>query len=78
MSMADSSKELTDQVKRQMNQPEIHESWEQVYRTTENERFFEQAFNDFAGRIGQQPESRALDIGSEFVQTLSAWPVVVT
>jgi 2-polyprenyl-3-methyl-5-hydroxy-6-metoxy-1,4-benzoquinol methylase len=61
--MADSSKELTDQVKRQMNQPEIHESWEKVYRTTENERFFEQAFDDFVGRIGQQPESRALDIG---------------
>ena len=31
--------------------------------TTENERFFEQASNDFVGRIGQQPESRATDIG---------------
>src|SRR5580698_6975199 len=62
-SMADSSKELTDQVKRQMNQPQIHESWEKVYRTTENEQFFEQAYDDFVKRIDQQPGSRALDIG---------------
>jgi 2-polyprenyl-3-methyl-5-hydroxy-6-metoxy-1,4-benzoquinol methylase len=46
-----------------MNQPQIHEAWEKTYRTVENEQFFEQAYDDFVGRIGQRAESTALDIG---------------
>jgi 2-polyprenyl-3-methyl-5-hydroxy-6-metoxy-1,4-benzoquinol methylase len=61
--MVDSSKELSDQVKRQMNQPEIHEAWERTYRTIENEQYFEQAYDDFVRRIGQPAGSTALDIG---------------
>jgi 2-polyprenyl-3-methyl-5-hydroxy-6-metoxy-1,4-benzoquinol methylase len=55
--------ELSDQVKRQMNQPQIHEAWEKAYRTAENEWFFEQTFDDIVRRIGQRASSRALDIG---------------
>ena len=46
-----------------MNQPQIHASWEKTYRTAENEQFFEQAYDDFVRRIGQQPGAHALDIG---------------
>jgi 2-polyprenyl-3-methyl-5-hydroxy-6-metoxy-1,4-benzoquinol methylase len=61
--MADPSQDISDRVKRQMNQPQIHEAWEKTYRTAENERFFEEAYDDFVRRIGQPPGSRALDIG---------------
>jgi len=61
--MAGSSQDISEEVKRQMNQPQIHEAWEKTYRTAENERFFEQAYDDFVSRIGQQPGSVALDIG---------------
>ena len=54
---------MSDQVKRQMNQPQIHASWEKMYRTVENELFFEQAYDDFVRRIGPQPGAHALDIG---------------
>jgi 2-polyprenyl-3-methyl-5-hydroxy-6-metoxy-1,4-benzoquinol methylase len=61
--MVEPSRDLSDQVKRQMNQPQIHDEWEKNYRSRENERFFEQAFDDFVRRIGQPRGSRALDIG---------------
>jgi 2-polyprenyl-3-methyl-5-hydroxy-6-metoxy-1,4-benzoquinol methylase len=61
--MLNSSQEISAQVKRQMNKPQIHDAWERTYRTAENERFFEQAYDDFVRRIRQQPDSRALDIG---------------
>ncbi len=61
--MVGSSEGLSDKVKRQMNRPQIHEAWEKTYRTSQNERFFEQAYDDFVRRIGQPPDSRALDIG---------------
>lgn len=61
--MVGSSEDLSDKVKRQMNQPQIHDAWEKTYRTSQNERFFEQAYDDFVRRIGQPPNSRALDIG---------------
>jgi 2-polyprenyl-3-methyl-5-hydroxy-6-metoxy-1,4-benzoquinol methylase len=60
--MADEN-ELSAQVKRQMNQPQIHEAWEKNYRTIENEQFFEQAYDDIVRGIGQQAGSHALDIG---------------
>ena len=46
-----------------MNQPQIHDAWEKNYRSPGNERFFEQAYDDFVRRIDQPPGSRALDIG---------------
>ena len=61
--MPDPSQDMSDQVKRQMNQPQIHASWEKMYRTVENELFFEQAYDDFVRRIGPQPGAHALDIG---------------
>ena len=61
--MTNSSQNISDRVKRQMNQPQIHDAWEKTYRTDRNERFFEQAYDDFVKRIGQSRGSRALDIG---------------
>ena len=61
--MSDPSKDLSDQVKRQMNQPQIHDEWEKNYRSPDNERFFEQAYDRFVGAIAQKPGSLALDIG---------------
>jgi len=57
------AQDISDRVKRQMNRPQIHEAWEKTYRTAENERFFEQAYDDFVRFIDQPPGSRALDIG---------------
>jgi len=54
---------LSEKVKRQMNKPLIHESWESTYRNQGNERFFEQAY-DYIVRVLHQPrDSLALDIG---------------
>ena len=61
--MADSSKEISEQVKRQMNQPHIHDVWEKNYRSDENETFFEIAYDDFVRKIDQPRGSLALDIG---------------
>ncbi len=61
--MADPLQEISNRVKRQMNQPQIHDSWEKTYRTADNERFFEQAYDDLIRRINQPAGSRALDIG---------------
>ena len=61
--MVDSLQELSDQVKRQMNQIPIHQSWENDYRTSQNETFFELAFDQIVKRLGQPQYSRALDIG---------------
>lgn len=61
--MADPSRDISEQVKRQMNQPQIHDAWERDYRGPGNERFFEQAYDDLVRRIDKLPGSRALDIG---------------
>lgn len=61
--MADPSQRLSDDVKRQMNQPQIHDAWEKSYRTAENERFFEEAYDAFTRRIALPAGARALDIG---------------
>ncbi len=61
--MVEPSPDISEQVKRQMNQPQIHDAWERNYRSPENERFFEQAFDDFVRRVSQRPGSSALDIG---------------
>jgi len=54
---------LSDQVKRQMNKPLIHQSWETTYRTEGNERFFEQAYDYIVDKLKQPKDSLALDIG---------------
>jgi 2-polyprenyl-3-methyl-5-hydroxy-6-metoxy-1,4-benzoquinol methylase len=61
--MIDSLQELADRSKRQMNQLPIHETWEKDYRTAENEKVFELAYDRIVETLGQPPESRALDIG---------------
>ena len=61
--MADSRQDISEQVKQQMNRPQIHDAWEKNYRSPGNERFFEQAYDDFVRRIDQPPGSHALDIG---------------
>jgi 2-polyprenyl-3-methyl-5-hydroxy-6-metoxy-1,4-benzoquinol methylase len=54
---------LSEKVKRQMNQPLIHESWESTFRNEGNERFFEQAFDYIVALLRQPQDSLALDIG---------------
>ncbi len=54
---------LSEKVKRQMNKPLIHDSWESAYRNDENERFFEQAYDSIVGVLRQPQDSLALDIG---------------
>ena len=61
--MVDFSPSISEQVKRQMNRPQIHEAWEKNYRGSANERFYEQAYDDFVGRLDQPTGSAALDIG---------------
>lgn len=61
--MIEPSRGISDQVKRQMNRPQIHDAWERHYRSPANERFFEQAYDDLVGRIGNLSGKRALDIG---------------
>ena len=61
--MGDPPHDISEQVMRQMNQPQIHDAWEKNYRSLENERFFEQVYDDFVRRIDQPPGSQALDIG---------------
>ncbi|MFI5456950.1 MAG: class I SAM-dependent methyltransferase [Isosphaerales bacterium] len=61
--MPNSMEEISDQVKRQMNQPQIHETWEKAYFSQENDRFFELAYDEFVGRISHPDGSKALDIG---------------
>jgi 2-polyprenyl-3-methyl-5-hydroxy-6-metoxy-1,4-benzoquinol methylase len=61
--MVENIESLSDEVKRQMNRPEIHRTWERRYRTEENERFHEVAYDYFTKRLGQPEGSHALDIG---------------
>jgi 2-polyprenyl-3-methyl-5-hydroxy-6-metoxy-1,4-benzoquinol methylase len=55
---------LSEKVKRQMNKPLIHQSWESTYRSEENERLFDGEYNAILASLGQPPDSLALDIGS--------------
>lgn len=57
------SEALSEKVKRQMNKPLIHESWESTYRNEGNERFFEQAYDYIVAVLRQPQGSLALDIG---------------
>jgi 2-polyprenyl-3-methyl-5-hydroxy-6-metoxy-1,4-benzoquinol methylase len=54
---------LGDQVKSQMNRIDIHDVWEDLYRTPGNESLFEDCY-DYIVKVANQPKgSRALDIG---------------
>lgn len=55
--------ELGERVKAQMNRPDIHDVWEATYRTTGNERLFEQCFDAIVECVQQPKDSLALDIG---------------
>jgi 2-polyprenyl-3-methyl-5-hydroxy-6-metoxy-1,4-benzoquinol methylase len=55
--------ELSEKVKRQINQMPIHDSWEGTYRLDQNERSFECCFDDFVKVLNQPQGSHALDIG---------------
>lgn len=55
--------ELGDRVKAQMNRADIHDVWEATYRTTGNERLFEQCFDAIVAMAAQPKDSLALDIG---------------
>ena len=61
--VSDPLQNISEHVKRQMNQPQIHDAWEKNYRSSGNERFFEEAYDEFVRRLGQPLRSRALDIG---------------
>ena len=54
---------LGDKVKSQMNRLDIHDVWEDLYRTPGNEELFEDCY-DYIVKVVDQPQgSRALDIG---------------
>ncbi|MGO9463080.1 MAG: class I SAM-dependent methyltransferase [Isosphaeraceae bacterium] len=61
--MADAIESLSDDVKRQMSRPGIHQTWERRYRTEQTERFHEAAYDRLTKRLGQPEGSHALDIG---------------
>ncbi len=54
---------LDDQVKSQMNRIDIHDLWEDLYRTPGNEELFEACYDYIVGLVDQPEGSRALDIG---------------
>jgi 2-polyprenyl-3-methyl-5-hydroxy-6-metoxy-1,4-benzoquinol methylase len=52
-----------DRIKSQMNASGIHDAWEDMYRSDDNERFYDLAYAAFLKRLGHPPDARALDIG---------------
>lgn len=55
--------DIGDRVRRQMNDVGIHDAWETMYRSDENERFYELAYAKIFKTLGQPSEALALDIG---------------
>ncbi len=55
--------ELSEKMKRQVNQKPIHDSWENTYRGAGSERSFECCFDEIVSVLKQPAGSRALDIG---------------
>ena len=43
--------------------PDVHEAWEAVYRTAENERFYERAFDALLAEVPAPPGTKWADIG---------------
>ena len=52
-----------DRIKSQMNASGIHDAWEDMYRSDDNERFYDLAYAAFLDRLGQPRGALALDIG---------------
>ncbi|HEY5837627.1 MAG TPA: class I SAM-dependent methyltransferase [Pyrinomonadaceae bacterium] len=46
-----------------LSRPEMHRQWARDYRTDDNERFYEQAFDFIAGRLKPEPGTTFLDAG---------------
>jgi SAM-dependent methyltransferase len=51
------------QVKESLAGPEIHETWEDAFRTPENERFYELAFDRIVELVGAPADEEFLDCG---------------
>ncbi|MEP6784869.1 MAG: class I SAM-dependent methyltransferase [Sphingomonadales bacterium] len=59
----DSGQDFGDRIKRQMNDSGIHDAWEAMYRSDDNERFYELAYAKLFKKLGQPRDALALDIG---------------
>lgn len=53
----------TKDVEKTLQKPDIHQQWENSYRTKENEKFYDQAFDYIANVIGTQKDATFLDVG---------------
>ncbi|HVF54666.1 MAG TPA: class I SAM-dependent methyltransferase [Pyrinomonadaceae bacterium] len=58
--MSESNSELVEKL---LSKPDIHEQWASGYRTSENESFFEQAFDYIARELKPEPGATFLDVG---------------
>ncbi|HEX6183682.1 MAG TPA: class I SAM-dependent methyltransferase [Pyrinomonadaceae bacterium] len=58
--MTDSGSELVENL---LARPDVHEQWEGHYRTAENERFYEAAFDYIARVLAPPPGATFLDVG---------------
>lgn len=58
--MTDSGSELVENL---LSRPDVHEQWEGHYRTAENERFYEAAFDYIARVLAAPPGATFLDVG---------------
>jgi 2-polyprenyl-3-methyl-5-hydroxy-6-metoxy-1,4-benzoquinol methylase len=53
----------TDEVEQTLQKPEVHRQWEEVYRSAENEAFYELAFDKIAACLNAPPDAMILDVG---------------
>ena len=58
--MTDTGSELVENL---LARPDVHEQWEGHYRTAENERFYEAAFDYIARVLQAPPGATFLDVG---------------
>lgn len=58
--MKDSESKVLEQT---LRKPDIHQQWENAYRTAGNEMFFEQAFDYIASVLNAPKDSTFLDVG---------------
>jgi 2-polyprenyl-3-methyl-5-hydroxy-6-metoxy-1,4-benzoquinol methylase len=52
-----------DDLERTLDRPGVHRQWEATYRTAENERFFEEAFDEVTRFLGAPQGATCLDVG---------------
>lgn len=53
----------SDEVEKTLQSPEIHQQWEDSYRLSENNHYYEQAFDFIVGNINAPQNSTFLDVG---------------